>query len=267
MTKSPFPGLGPRTPSRRSEPEIDDDADGQDGRRTARSRPGLPSGRAVVGGLLVTVAALVVFAAYAGATTGPTRTAMTVRADLPAGHRLSSDDLERVAVDLPPRTTSATFDDIDALVGAVTLAPLSAGDLVQRSAILPGGEAGTPRHEFSFPVERERAVNGSLRAGESVDILATFGSGPDAYTVVLARPATVVAVQDGGRGGLSSGAGLVLTVGLGSAEQVLDVAHASQVAALTVVRSTGVDDRPEAPSQTGAPGRSGTLTPRTGAPS
>lgn len=259
MARRPLTGLSKRAPAHSTEPDpTDHDThdDGGDARSRRRIRPvgrGLPGSRALVGGLLVTVAVVAVFAAYAGADAAPTQRAVTVRVAVPAGHTLTADDLIDVAVELPAGAAGGTYSSIAAVEGAVTLAPLLADDLVLRSAVLPAG-VSADRHEFSFPVDRERAVDGDLRPGESVEILATYGSGADSYTAVLARRASVIAVQTAGRGTLGSG-GLVLTVGLERADEVLDLAHAAQVAELTVVRATRAGEDTATRDRTGAPGR------------
>ncbi|MCU0310261.1 MAG: SAF domain-containing protein [Acidimicrobiales bacterium] len=198
----------------------------------------------MVGGLLVTGAMVAVFAATTGAGSAPSREAVVARSAIPAGHRLAPSDLTTRPVELPAGTAAAVFASADELVGAVTIAPLETDELVQRSAVVTDGRTRAPAHEFSFPVERERALDGKLQRGESVAILATFGSGPDAYTSVLAPDATVIDVESGGAGTIGSGATLVLTVALGSGDVVLDVAHAAQVADLTIVRATTAGDAP-----------------------
>jgi Flp pilus assembly protein CpaB len=208
-----------------------------------------------VGGLLVTAAAVGVFGAYLTADDGPGQLAVTTRTALPIGHRLTPDDLVVEPVELPPGTADATFASIGPLVGAVTLAPLDDDELVQRSAVRTDGSDLPAAHEFSFPVDRERAVAGALAPGETVDVLATYGTGADSYTTVLTRGSTVVAVQGSGRSTIGGDGSLVLTVALISADEVLDLAHAAQVAELTVVRATRAEvsgsgrDRTTAPAQ------------------
>ncbi len=247
MRKLPNRVAGPRTPSSASEAPASPtpDSSGPDTgerRRPTRAGGGLPRGRALVGGLLVAVAMVVVFAATIGAGDQPSALAVTARVSLPAGHVLTTSDLVTRPVDLPPGTAQAAFASVDELIGATTVAPLAADELIQRSAVALDGRLLSPAHEFSFPVERERAVDGDLRPGETVDLLATFGSGAGASTSVLARRATVIAVQGGGGTAIGSGGDLVLTIALASADAVLDVAHAAQVADLTVVRATRAGD-------------------------
>lgn len=208
-----------------------------DGMRRARSGGagrGLPSGRALVGGLLVTIAAVVVFAAYAGAQERPTSSIVVARRDLDPGDRLTADDVEARAVAVPSELADRSFADIGPLLGAVALGPIAAGELVQEGSVRAADGASGP--EFSFPVDRERALAGDVHAGEEVDLLATFGSGSDATTEVLARRARLMHVQEARSGTLGSSGRLVLTVELSSGAEVIDVAHAAQVATITLVR-------------------------------
>ncbi len=217
--------------------------------RSGGSRRNLPTGRALVGGLLVTIAAVLVFAAYAGAQAGPRSEVVVASKDLGVGERITASDLEVRSVDLPDDLRSEVFADTTDLIGSVTLGPVGAGEMVPRASVLTEVAGRNPAPEFSFPVDRERAVNGEIRSGETVDLLATFGTGADSYTSVLARSARVLRVEDGGRGTLGGPGTLVLTVAMDSPDQVLDVAHASQVAAITVVRSTSAVGTSAAPSR------------------
>ena len=222
-----------------------------------RRRRGLPGGRAVVGALLVAVAAVGVFAAYAGADSAPSRTAVVASGALAAGHRVMDHDVEVVEVDLPDAVAGRTFAAADLVVGAVTLAPLEPGELVQRSAVAvspSGADPTRPGSEFSFAVDKERAVNGDLQRGEEVDVLATYGTGDDAYTMVVARRARLLALDGSARSTIGSTGRLVVTLALGSADQVLQVAHASEVASVTLVRATRAADSAPGEDTYTAPG-------------
>ncbi len=205
-----------------------------------RSRPG---GRALVGGLLVVVATLGVLAAYQGAGGDPTTSYVVVETSLAAGEPLAGDRLTTVAIDLPPAQAAMAFGSVDELRGAVALAPLEPGDLLLRSAVLvgEGARAGGPAHEFSLSIDRDRAVNGELVLGEIVDVLATYGTGDTSYTLVAARSATVLGVDDGSSGGIGSPGTVVLTLGLTTPDDVLEVAHAGHAGTVTVVRATRAD--------------------------
>ena len=199
--------------------------------------PRKPNSRTIVGGLLVSTAALAAFLATSGAGGSPQQSVVVSRRALAVGERLDSSTLATTTVDARTAESLRAFLSVDALAGAVALAPIGEGELVQRSAVLTGGPT-EPTRQFSFPVDRERALNGDLRAGERVDVLATYGSGSDATTTVLARDANVIRVTDAKTGSLGSSGKLIVTLALTSPDQLLDAVHAAQVASITVVRST-----------------------------
>jgi hypothetical protein len=91
--------------------------------------------------------------------------------------------------------------------------------------------------EVTVPIERTRVVSG-LRDGERVDILVTYGTGRDAYTVAAVRQAVVVRV-DRSRGSLGDSSVVLVTLSLSRSSDVLAVAHGSRAGLLTLVRSNG----------------------------
>jgi Flp pilus assembly protein CpaB len=210
--------------------------------RVVAPRTSLPSGRAVVGGLLIAVAALATFVAYRGASASPSTSYVVAAADLDPGTRLGASHLRLEPMHLPPGVDEGSFDTIETLDGAVLLAPLRAGELVQASALVPPGAGETaaspPTHEFSFAVERTRAVNGALNRGERVDLLATYGSGDTARTHVVVRDALVVDIDNEASDTIGSASTVTVTLALPSADEVLEAAHATQVAEVTLVRAT-----------------------------
>ena len=95
-------------------------------------------------------------------------------------------------------------------------------------------------YELSLPIERARALGGTLVAGELVDVLVTYGSGSDAATLVVARGASVVHIDDAKRSSsVGSSGDLSLELALTTPEEVLAVTHASQAGDVTIVRATG----------------------------
>jgi hypothetical protein len=215
-------------------------------RRIARS-PQLPGSRALVGGLLVTTAAVGAFATSGGAGSGPGNPYVVAAQPLVVGQRVTAGDLGTDVLGLSEEVAHRAYQSPDELIGAMVVAPVEVGELVQASAVVSddhadtgdAGEAST--HEFSFPIERERAVNAEIRRGEWIDVLATYGSGETATTTVVARRARLVALAEGSTAIGSSGT-VVLTVGLDSADVVLELAHAARAAEITVVRSTRAGD-------------------------
>lgn len=172
------------------------------------------------------------------------------------GERLTADRLRIVTADLPGALADRTFARVDDVAGGVALSALADGDPVVHTGVVAADQLPDDRRVLSFSLDRDRALDGAVQAGEALDLLATYGSGESAVTQVVARRAVVIRVDDAGRGSGLGGAGKVtVTVGLPSDDEVVRVAHASQVAAVTLVRSIepgpGTPD-PEARTPTGA---------------
>jgi len=189
----------------------------------------------VVGGLLVAAAAVGSYAAWSAADDPPaTRYAVAAR-DVAIGEVLEPADLEVVAMDAAPSVAAAAFegDDTSLLVGQVTVAPLAAGDLVQRSAVVVPEDAGAAR-QLSFPIDVSAALAGTVEVGERVDVYVTTGSAGDAArTEVVAEGAKVAKVlgdDDGGR--------LVVLLSVTDETDLLALTTAVRAGDLTLVRTT-----------------------------
>jgi Flp pilus assembly protein CpaB len=208
--------------------------------RTVTRRRTLPGGRAVVGGFLVAVSATGIFAAWSAASSGPTARYVVINADIAPGERIDADDLSLVGVDLPPSQRRVSFTDVDAIVGATALAPLVAGQLVQSSDVAK--PLGAPeRAQVSLRLEPGAAVGGDLRAGDTVDVIATYTSGGEPQTSTISRDALVVrVVSDEQRVGAGGSIVLVLAV---RPDELEPIASASTAGHVTIARTTGVTDR------------------------
>jgi Flp pilus assembly protein CpaB len=189
--------------------------------------------RAAVGALLVTVALLGVSQAYAHADRPPTTRFAVAATDLEPGATLGAESVDLVAADLPETLGARAFRSIDVLEGAVTLAPLAAGELLLLSQVLPAGTAPTTGVDLSFAVPADRALGGRLQPGERVDLVASFPTGAARR---VGRSALVVQVGDGGDALLADGGGLVLTVRLADPGELLDVVDAVDEGQVTVTR-------------------------------
>ena len=217
-------------------------------RRELRRPPALPSGRAVVGGFLVAAAVVGVVAVASGGSETPADAYAVVTVDIDAGQVLRPDDLELVPVDLPDEQRAVSYTDLAVLDGATALAPLAAGQLVQSSDVAkPPGGPGLA--SVSLPVEPARALDGELRRGDRVDVIATSteGGGPSTRTVTAG--ALVIDVVEQGGGGL--GGPTELSVELAVPPEDLEaVAEAGAGATVTLARTTGVaaGDRSASPS-------------------
>jgi Flp pilus assembly protein CpaB len=204
-------------------------------RRTGR-RAALPNGRAVVGGLLVAAAAVGTYAAWVSADDAPTTRYAVAARDVAVGEVLEAADLELVAIDAPATIAAASFegDDASLLVGQVAVAPLRAGDLVQRSAVVVPEDA-EGRRQLSFPIDVAAALAGTLEVGERVDVLVTEGSDVgEATTAVVAEGATVARVL----GGDDDGGRLVVLLSVPDDTDLLALTTAARIGELTLVRTT-----------------------------
>ena len=204
--------------------------------RTVRRRRGLPGSRAVVGGLLVASAAVGLFAAASSTSAGPAGSYVVARHDLAPGTRLQAGDLELAPMDLASGPRARAFESPQPLVGATLVAPLGAGELVQSSAVV-ARSGDTASRELSFTLERGR-LSAGMKQGERADLLATYGSGSDAYTVAVVRQAHVVAIERPRTSAGENGPATV-TVAVDDPNDALALAHAIQLGKVTVVRATG----------------------------
>lgn len=191
-----------------------------------------------MGGLLVALAAVGIFAGYLSATAGHARPTVVATTDLGPGHRLTAADLAVVRLELPGSVAERTYVSPSQLVGAVVLGPVGRGELLQSSDVLAGDAPGGPGREISFAIDAARAVDGRLRPGEPVDVLATFGTGADATTTVVATAVRIARRSDPG-GGLAGPGTQVVTLTMPDEATTIAVANAVDTATVTLVRSAG----------------------------
>jgi hypothetical protein len=157
-------------------------------------------------------------------------------------------------VQVPDDVRSTLFASPAEVEGAIALAPLAPGQAVARTAVRtgPAGD-GAASHDLSFALERDRALNGRIQAGELVDLVATYGSGAEATTEIVARGARVIELDAPSSGGVGSTGTVVLTVAFGSEADVLRAANALEVASVTLTRSTATTQAASTPPAS-APG-------------
>jgi hypothetical protein len=144
--------------------------------------------------------------------------------------------LELAPAELAEPTAGRAFRDRGVLEGAITLAPLAAGELVQLGQVLPAATAAVDGVELSFAVAADRALGGAVQPGESVDLVATFATGDPG---VVAERAVITAVTSEGDGLLDTAGPVVLTVRLQDRDELLDVVRAVDEGQVTVARPGG----------------------------
>lgn len=186
--------------------------------RAFRPREGLPTGRAVVGALLVTIAALGAFAFASQDHRGPIDGFLVLTDDVEAGETIALTDVAFAVMDVPPEVAANAVRNDDGVEGATALRLLRTGEVLDGRAIsaapVVDGEAIDPAHELTFPVRRNRAP-AHLRRGDRVTVLAHH----DGMLVTALEDALVLSYDTGGPSVLSASEG-VLTVALPDSELV-----------------------------------------------
>jgi Flp pilus assembly protein CpaB len=208
-------------------------ADG--GRRRTISRPVLPSGRSLVGGLLLAVAAVGTFTAWQQASNTPDTSYAVARRLLHPGDRLGPDDVRLVPIELASRLTGQAFTQLDAVIGRVALGPIGPDELIQQGQV-SDEPSSVPVVEVSFALPRDRALDGRLRSGDRVDVFATY----DDRTEEVVHGVQVVGLGGGGEPSLTPDAQVTVTVALEEIDRRTALVHAVRAGDVTLVRSTGV---------------------------
>lgn len=206
-------------------------------RRITRRRE-LPHRRAVVGGFLIAVAAVGVFAAYRRAEAPPTTRYIAATRAVGIGERLTASDLGEVALDLPPAQAVSVYTDPDALIGAITTSALLTDQLLAIGDVREA-QGYTAAEEVSFPVTASHALGASLQAGERVDVIAAYGGGGDAYTLTIVTDAMVISASQ--PDGFGAADVVEVRLGVSGEPDALAVAHAVTQGEVFLVRSPDAD--------------------------
>lgn len=206
--------------------------------RTVRPRRGLPGGRAVVGGLLVAVAAVGIFAAVSGAGRGPSTEYVVAARTLEPGTVVQADDFETVAVELPGSVAGRSFTNPAQLDGGVLLGALEEGELVQVSDV---GDAGDAVPTVSVALDASDGYNGTLLPGDRVDIYVTFGENTRSSTRLIVESALVVESGEADDATIGQAGKVSLTVAVPKVEDRLELINAVHAGRAAVVRITGAE--------------------------
>lgn len=162
--------------------------------------------------------------------------------ELDEGHVLNRDDLRVAEVRGAPGV-------LDGLVRAQRVGPplgralrvrVRAGAALSMDVL---GGAIPPGREITIPVSSDHALGGEVRAGDRVDLFATFDKGTDsARTLTVAREATVRGVvRSDGLFGQHAGGISALTLDV-QPDAAIAVAFAARNGELDVVRAHGALD-------------------------
>lgn len=209
--------------------------------RTIGRRNTLPSGRAVIGALLVTIAVVGLFAAYRQSQQETGSAHVVVARTVSAGEVITTADLAVRTLDLG-EIAERTFTDPAQAIGSVAVQTLLPGQLLQQANVLQpgagtdGADVGT--FEISFAIDRSRALGGAIVPGEVVDVVATVDDGGTSCATVVVPKARVVSVGSSDPEVLSSRNDFSVTLAVDSDQSVLGLVYAVDEADITIVRST-----------------------------
>lgn len=212
------------------------------GRLTARRTVGrgrsLPTGRAMLGALLVTLSGVGLYLASIKATASPRSAVVVAATDIAPDHELTREDLTVIQVRLDDRLRLRTFVNPADLIGTKTLGPIGKGELIQGGAVVAVASGSTGR-EMSFAIPLSRAVAGRLRAGERVDVVATTGSGTSAVTKVVVTSGLVIEISDPALA--ASDDDVVVVLSIRDVAEQLALAEAMNEAKMVLVRADPAD--------------------------
>ncbi len=205
----------------------------------------------MVGALLVVIAGVSLFAAHTSATR-PARARFVVAARAIApGQVLTTADVRTASMDLPDGTAAGSFTSSEQVVGHVALGPIGPGDLLDRTTVPDEAPTGR-RAQLSLALDVDRTVDGSLRSGDRVDVLVTYGSGEGATTEVVTSRARLLAAPGAGDPRLGGERRQTVTLEVTDLDDALRLVHAARAGEVTLVRTTAFGGR-EYTSSTYAP--------------
>lgn len=175
-------------------------------RRIATTR--LPSGRAVLGAVLVATAAAAVLVAHRSASEPPTTRFVVLTQQVDAGHAVTADDLGTIAAEVPAGVSVVAEQDAEDLVGRVARTTLQPMDLLRATDLYDTGRFTTPGStEVAVELGPAAALLDTVEVGDLVDVLSTDPDGEGTRTI--AREVRVSAVQGGADDGGIGASGTV----------------------------------------------------------
>ncbi len=228
----PRRGGGTALPS--AEHHVGDMTTDHPGAETLGRRSSMPNGRAVIGGLLIAVSGIGLVVAYESANQPPGTKWLVARRPVPAGSPITTEDLGYATLGLIDEVSAHSFNAPSQLIGRIALHDLGTSELISTSDV---GDRATPRasaaREVAIELERARALNGTLRRGDVVDVAAT-GAEP-ASTRVIVDGAIVISVDDGSSGGIGGTNTVRVTLAIANEEAALAVIDANEHDKVTIV--------------------------------
>ena len=205
--------------------------------KVLKPRRGLPSGRAVLGALLVTLSAVGAFALASRNDQVPDTSYLVVTQIIEAGQAVNLDDVALIPMTLPHKVARNAVSSMSGVDGAIATRDLVEGDVISTRDLIaatdPGGVSVGAVHEMSLPVARDR-IAGRIVAGDLVTILVTLRHKDENITMVGIEDARTLKWSSEN----STSSKGILTLALASSLETMGLAHLIQQGEVTVIRTT-----------------------------
>lgn len=212
-----------------------------------RVKKRLPSGRAVLGGLLVSLSVVGILVASSIGEDATFQDVVVASQDLAPGTVLEPEHVEQVRIRLSDEANFVVSSP-ESVLGSVVLGPVGEDEFLQASNIalsagdaLPSGLA-----EVSIEVDANRAP-ARLASGELVSLLATYDDGDGSRTSLIADRVVVLSYDNGSNDDFSTG-DTVLRLGISDGDIASSIVTAAITGDVSVVGVTGANDL-EIPSE------------------
>ena len=164
-------------------------------------------------------------------------------ADLPKDTVLGPEHLRVVDVRLPPELEALYVPSAEDIEGGTLGQAVLEGELVPRSWLNDATVTQEAR-SMTIPVTPEHAVGGDLRAGDRVDVFATFDPGDArARTTLLARDIEILRLVTAGGFALDEESAVGITVAV-SPDEAARLAFAIRTAEIDIIRILGAGAGP-----------------------
>lgn len=201
------------------------------------ARRRLPSGRAVLGGLLVTLSVLGILVATRLGDDTTYQYVVVARDDLAPGTVIQADDVAQIRLRLDESADWVVNDPAE-IYGSVVLGPVGRLEFLQHANLAEGNTNAVPSGlaEVSIEVEPGRAPS-SLAPGELISILATYDDGERAKTELVADRVVVLSFGNGSDD--FSTTSTVLRLGVAEGDLASEIVTASLTGDLSIVGVTG----------------------------
>jgi hypothetical protein len=191
-----------------------------------------------VGGFLVAVAAVMVFAASLAGGPHPGQRWIVATRPLGPGTVLEPGDLTTATMRLSTATAALAYQDAALVEGRALAVGVHPGELLQGPMLVPASQRPVER-PVSLAVDPV-SLSG-LYAGQLVDVLMTQGTGNATGVTVVVRGATLLDVAASSSNLLAPGSSGQATIGVSTLAEVEDVVAAAHTGTVTLVAAQPSD--------------------------